>query len=78
MAEDAHSPVVPLVAALAVVLAVAVLGLLGLVAAPFMLVAIGVTTGRRSLWIAGLALGVVLVAYLGLFGVGGGATGGVE
>ena len=43
-----------------------------------MLVAVGLTTGRRALLVAGLALGLVLVAYVGLFGVGGGATGGVE
>jgi hypothetical protein len=67
----------PLAAALAVVVAVALLGLVGLAAAPFVLVAVGVATGNRGLWIGGLALAAALIAYLGLFGVGGGAEGGV-
>jgi hypothetical protein len=67
----------PVVVATAVVLAVALLGLAGLVAAPFVLVAAGIATGSRALWIGGLVLGAALIAYVGLFGVGGGAEGGV-
>jgi hypothetical protein len=69
--------VLPLIVVVAVVAAGAVLGLVGLIAAPFVLVAVGLATGRRALSLSGLVLGLVLIAYVGVLGVGGGAEGGV-